>query len=59
MTKGDEDATVQRPPLTWAEKTGWPPKLGMHTVMAGHWVLTVEGGFGDLTSAMFMLGYKL
>jgi len=40
-------------------KTGWTPKLGMHTVMSGRWELTVEGGFGDLTSAMFMLGYRL
>jgi len=40
-------------------RVGWTPKLGMHTVMAGRWELTVEGGFGDLTSAMFMLGYRL
>lgn len=40
-------------------KVGWTPKLGMHTVMKGRWELTVEGGFGDLTSAMFMLGYRL
>lgn len=40
-------------------KTGWTPKLGMHSVMKGRWELTVEGGFGDLTSAMFMLGYRL
>ena len=40
-------------------RTSWTPKLGMHTVMAGRWELTVEGGFGDLTSAMFMLGYRL
>jgi hypothetical protein len=40
-------------------RVGWTPKLGMHTVMKGRWELTVEGGFGDLTSAMFMLGYRL
>lgn len=40
-------------------KAGWTPKLGMNTVMAGRWELTVEGGFGDLTSAMFLLGYRL
>lgn len=40
-------------------KAGWTPKLGMTTVMKGRWELTVEGGFGDLTSAMFMLGYRL
>jgi len=40
-------------------KTGWTPKLGMHTVVSGRWELSVEGGFGDLTSAMFMLGYRL
>ena len=40
-------------------KVGWTPKLGMHTVMVGRWELSVEGGFGDLTSAMFMLGYRL
>jgi hypothetical protein len=33
--------------------------MGMHTVMVGRWELSVEGGFGDLTSAMFMLGYRL
>jgi len=41
------------------QKSGWTPKLGMHTVMVGRWELSVEGGFGDLTSAMFMLGYRL
>ena len=40
-------------------KAGWTPKLGMTTVMKGRWELTVEGGFGDLTSAMSMLGYRL
>jgi hypothetical protein len=40
-------------------RVSWTPKLGMHTVMKGRWELTVEGGFGDLTSAMFMLGYRL
>ena len=40
-------------------RTSWTPKLGMHTVMVGRWELSVEGGFGDLTSAMFMLGYRL
>jgi len=40
-------------------RVSWTPKLGMHTVMAGRWEMTVEGGFGDLTSAMFMLGYRL
>lgn len=40
-------------------RVSWTPKLGMHTVMKGRWELTVEGGFGDLNSAMFMLGYRL
>jgi len=40
-------------------KAGWTPKIGMTTVMRGRWELTVEGGFGELTSAMFMLGYRL
>jgi hypothetical protein len=40
-------------------RTDWTPKLGMHTVLQGRWEVTVEGGFGDLTSAMFMLGYRL
>jgi hypothetical protein len=31
----------------------------MNTVMGEHWELTVEGGFGDLTSALFLLGYRL
>jgi len=39
-------------------KVGWTPKLGMHTLMVGRWELSVEGGFGDLKSAMFMLGYR-
>jgi hypothetical protein len=40
-------------------RTSWTPKLGMHTVLQGRWEVTIEGGFGDLTSAMFMLGYRL
>jgi len=40
-------------------KVGWTPKAGITTVIKGRWELTVEGGFGDLTSAMFMLGYRL
>ena len=39
-------------------KVGWTPKAGMNTVMGEHWELTVEGGFGDLTSALFLLGYR-
>jgi hypothetical protein len=41
------------------QKIGWTPKAGMNTVMGEHWELTVEGGFGDMTSALFLLGYRL
>jgi hypothetical protein len=41
------------------QKIGWTPKVGMNTVMGEHWELTVEGGFGDLVSALFLLGYRL
>jgi hypothetical protein len=41
------------------QKIGWTPKVGMNTVMGERWELTVEGGFGDLTSALFLLGYRL
>ena len=40
------------------ERTDWTPVVGMHSLLGEHWEFTVEGGFGDRTSAMFSLGYR-
>ena len=39
-------------------KADWTPTVGMHTILGEHFEMTVEGGFGDRTSAMWMLGYR-
>lgn len=39
-------------------KADWTPTVGMHTILGKHWEMTVEGGFGGRTSAMWMLGYR-
>lgn len=39
-------------------RTDWTPVVGMNTILGEHWEMTVEGGFGDRTSAMFNLGYR-
>jgi hypothetical protein len=32
--------------------------IGLRSVLADHWDLTVEGGVGSRISAMFTLGYS-
>jgi len=39
-------------------RTDWTPVIGINTILGEHWDITVEGGFGDRTSAMFNLGYR-